>query len=243
MTINTQQWKHTYGLYTEAQQLYFWSFVVANVAMIKYIHIEFASQPCMIDLYADVPSDGNLISDLLSASKLKGEQRSAQRFKGVLLPPSDVWQASSDINNTIMDIDTEKKPCKTKTLKKAQIVNDQNKIELGLYSQEAELSIVIILHLFSDNHSITSNLIIHSDQAFTRQQAHFLRLTECIRLSFLKIFLCSSTLKELYTENSRLNMNILVIHRAVYGHGIPMVSRKVEIFKIMRYQVYLKMHL
>ena len=71
---------------------------MAIVAIMEYIDIEFANQPVMIPLYADVPPKEDTISGLINTNDIVREQRVAKLFDGCLIPLSsdrDKYESAS----------------------------------------------------------------------------------------------------------------------------------------------------
>eukprot|EP01084_Bolivina_argentea_P281074 480852_1 len=60
-----EKWQMRYRLYTEHQQLYFFSYIISVVTMMKYIDIEFSNQPVVIPLYESPQIEENAIVDLI----------------------------------------------------------------------------------------------------------------------------------------------------------------------------------
>ena len=103
--------QHIFDLNIQEQQQYFFmAFIVAIVATMKYIDIEFANQPVVLPLYHASGGEEDTIEEL-DVTSVAREQAVSNLFQGCLIPPSNVWQAASDK-------DANKRPSKTKTLKK-----------------------------------------------------------------------------------------------------------------------------
>ena len=99
------------------QQLYFFAFIVGVVTIMKYVDAEFSNQAVILPLYANIPSNENLMDDLIQADDVQREQRlsAIPIFEGCTIPPSDVWQA-------VCERDAHKRPTKTKILKQVEVV-------------------------------------------------------------------------------------------------------------------------
>ena len=94
--------------------------------MMEYIDIEFANQPVMIPLFADVPRKEDTISCLINTNDIVREQDVAKLFDGCLIPPSS-------------DRKKKEHACKTKPLKR---VIDENKNIV--YGQNTKFCIFIL---------------------------------------------------------------------------------------------------
>ena len=96
-----QTWQIEYRLYTTQQQLYFTAFIVAIVAMMKYVDIEFDNQPVVIPFPHSHRDDINSITEQKFIGKLlqpivQKEQKREQQFRGYTIPPTGIWKADTD---------------------------------------------------------------------------------------------------------------------------------------------------
>ena len=98
-----------YQLYTTQQQCYFFSFIVSITAAIKYIDIEFASQPVLLPRFVDVPANDDIVGDLINAADVLQEQQVYSAFRGSLIPPTT---AATSVSRAVKNVTM------TKTLKK-----------------------------------------------------------------------------------------------------------------------------
>eukprot|EP01084_Bolivina_argentea_P121745 215750_1 len=104
------RWKMNYKLHTEQQQLYFFAFIIAICAVMKYIDIEFANQPVVLPIFDDNPNKYDIVEDLINVRDVSKEQKISKVFHGSLIPPNTA--TTGDTNSNI-------KPSKTKILRKA----------------------------------------------------------------------------------------------------------------------------
>ena len=166
--------------------------------MMKYIEIEFSNQPIVIPLFIQSQPTDDIIEDLINSHDVEREKRVSKVFEGTLIPPGNIWQAACER-------DAERKPSKTKILKKAIVsakkidslisnVADEEEFKSPdtkkirrkteeLYLQDKELRIYWLLH---SEYYIVFVFSVYSDYGFlhfTKKQADFLRLLECVRLS------------------------------------------------------------
>eukprot|EP01084_Bolivina_argentea_P130442 230265_1 len=117
-------WVEKYFLATEAQQKYFWSYILCICAKIKQMDIEIENQLVTIptNKYQSRPSES-----LFSQTEVAQEQQDALLYKGFLVPPVLGEAITDEINNnaSIDDIrDRIEKLSKTRILTKA-VVDEQ----------------------------------------------------------------------------------------------------------------------
>ena len=96
IVYDIQKWQIEYELYTEHQQLYFFSFIVAIVVMIQYIDIEFSNQPVVIPSCTSSSIIADAIEELIQPNDVIREKEMAFIFKGSAIPPSTIWKAASN---------------------------------------------------------------------------------------------------------------------------------------------------
>ena len=157
-----QRWKIEYELYTIHQQLYFFAYIISIVTIIKYIDIEFNNQPVCIPFCDDLPDKLDIIQELINPRDVSKEQKVSKIFKGFLVPPSNIWQAATEK-------DADSKPSNTKILRRARSKEKHPKNAENATDQE------YIERYMQDPVSDYAS-------QFTKKQAKFLQLTECVRL-------------------------------------------------------------
>ena len=148
--------------------------------MMKYIDIEFANQPICIPLFSHSPAHDDLMEDLINTTDVAREQRVSAIFPGTLIPPTNIWRAASER-------DAARKPTKTKRLKVMLVTSEKDSRKQEIYIQDEQLCfchcLFCCLNWFMFNSSDFGRL------HFTKRQAEFLRLAECVRLSLFNIVL------------------------------------------------------
>ena len=117
----------SYQLSTKPQQLFFFAFIVAIVANMKYIDIEFSNQPVVLPLPARVEVS-DAIDDLIRIKNVKREQEvvSTKAFEGFVVPPSN-------IRNPKAEGDATSRVCDTNILKRYRYRAEANSYEDGPY--------------------------------------------------------------------------------------------------------------
>lgn len=144
-TVSPQSWQQEYRLYTEDQQLYFFAFIVAVAAKIKYIDIEFESQAVALPLFADKTIIHDIIGQLLGTDDVSNEKGVAELYKGALIPPPN----TSDVSV--------KKESKTKALQMAHCPPDQGGNPVVVYVQDLKFCTLSLSMCFVD----VADLCIH----------------------------------------------------------------------------------
>ena len=140
--------------------------------MMKYTEIEFENQPVVIPLYVTPPIKEDVIEELIQPTDILTEQRISSVFKGFLIPPTGIWRAASDAHADVQ-------PSKTNVLKKASITKlskSLKSIPLKSYRglQKQDRSVEKFSFYLQDVED-------YPHLYFTKEQAEFLRLMECIR--------------------------------------------------------------
>ena len=171
-----QNWQHEYRLYTNEQQLYFVAYIVAVVAALKYIDIEFENQPVALPIFTGMLINANT-----------SERDLADNFQYSIVPPDvDVSEFKSRTSKTMklqkVYAPTLGAEAATGNSQKA-IQGSHRKSEQEIYVQGNQFSNSFFLCGFL---TIALNVVRFRDWEFlyfSREQAEFLRLVECIRLS------------------------------------------------------------
>eukprot|EP01084_Bolivina_argentea_P028372 52736_1 len=158
----SRQWKVKYRLYTKHQQLYFFAFIISIVTMMKYIDIEFSNQPVVLPLFIYPKIEQDVIEELIQPRDVMKEQKVSSLFQGCLIPPEGIWKAAIS-----GDGDGDIQPTKTNTLKKAVLSSKPRDDDDSKQIKEIEL--------YVQDRSDYPHLY------FTKEQAEFLRLLECVR--------------------------------------------------------------
>eukprot|EP01084_Bolivina_argentea_P252896 424651_1 len=181
-----RQWKVQYRLYTEQQQLYFFSYIVSIVCIMKYIEIEFSNQLVLIPSEED--ETNNAIDEIIQSNDVRREQEQCKIFEGSLIPPSGRWAEGC---HRITDM----KPSKTKILKKAYVT------KIKTFKKSLHTMAHKSLELLDDKNdeesdheekyndgAVSYHCIYIQDKKdvqvplyFSKDEADFLRLMECIR--------------------------------------------------------------
>ena len=92
---------------TEQHQLYFWAFIVAIVAMMKYIDIEISQQLVTMPIAAKFEEQ---VKNVVQTDDAAKEKTRSEQFAGFLIPP--IEQAGER-----RDVDKLDKPLNTKILR------------------------------------------------------------------------------------------------------------------------------
>eukprot|EP01084_Bolivina_argentea_P028373 52738_1 len=182
----SRQWKVKYRLYTKHQQLYFFAFIISIVTMMKYIDIEFSSQPVLIPGKTNEDND-NITDDVIQSQDAVAEQRASDVHEGSLIPPNE----GSHRHSTL-------RPSKTKILKKT-ILSKRHNLKYFDLGRDRRASVQLPEMYKSDeentnttdnnemNPFMTEDVYIQDKEdlniglCFNKDQAEFLRLMECVR--------------------------------------------------------------
>ena len=92
--MSAQSWQQEYELYTRHQQLYFFAFIVAVVAEIKYIDIEFENQPVTLPLFGHDFMRSDIVGELINVGDVARERDAAKMYENSLIPPLSVSECS-----------------------------------------------------------------------------------------------------------------------------------------------------
>eukprot|EP01083_Nonionella_stella_P172932 594922_1 len=213
-----KRWLEKYQLATEAQQKYFWSFMLAIATKIKLMNIEIENQLVTIPIREHKKQPQTVFS-ADATSEVAQEQQDALLYKGFLVPPvlgeaiTDAIQ--SDANASIEKIrESIEKRSKTRVLKKSK-VKEQGLI--NEYDPDAEF---VYVHE------------VGADQ-YLEQEATMFRFAEIVR----KFIIESKHLKNdsslwPYYRNFSHQQDHKVYHTLVNRFNLSLMFNKKNIFDL-----------
>eukprot|EP01084_Bolivina_argentea_P024072 44919_1 len=145
------RWKLAHRLATEQQQLYFFGYIVAIVAMMKYIDIELSNQPVIITNCNKEIMDDDIISELIGEKQFIEDNCKTKILNKIIVCDRSILNEAIDIKE---EKDIEMAPVDMNS-KKMKVLHGKE-----MYIQDKE---------------------DYGEMHFTKEQAEFLRLMECVR--------------------------------------------------------------
>eukprot|EP01083_Nonionella_stella_P013248 37330_1 len=147
-----QRLKKNLQLYSEPQQKFYFAFMTAIAIKIKYIDVEFANQPVLLPLHFRSASQHNIVKSAIDDSSIFAERFTYHYFEGHVIPPSDMVSCGAN------------RSCKAKVVHKSKILQKAK-------ARNTPHNTYMWVHSGKDN----------GKRQFTKEEADFLRFSECIR--------------------------------------------------------------
>eukprot|EP01083_Nonionella_stella_P172931 594920_1 len=217
-----KRWLEKYQLATEAQQKYFWSFMLAIATKIKLMNIEIENQLVTIPIREHKKQPQTVFS-ADATSEVAQEQQDALLYKGFLVPPvlgeaiADAIQSDANASIEIVRESIEKRS-KTRVLKKSKVM------EQGLINYDEEDEDFVYVHEVGD------------DQ-FLEREANMFRFAEIVRKFIIesKHLKNDSSLWPYYRNNSHIEDHD-IYHTLVNRFNLSLMFTQHNIFQLFETQ-------